>query len=135
MSDQGTRPEGAAVRTTPDTFFGGFTLMVSGAAHVIAAVSILQRGSYLPVPSVSVAGRPGDAWAWVLVALAVVAAPVGFLVVRGQRWACVAGVTIAMTSAVVNLALLQAFPLWALILIGFDVLVVYGLVVHRHWTS
>jgi uncharacterized membrane protein YjfL (UPF0719 family) len=45
-------------------------------------------------------------------------------------WARVAGVVIAFASAVANLASLAAYPVWSLIMIVFDVLIIWALIVH-----
>jgi hypothetical protein len=45
-------------------------------------------------------------------------------------WARVTGVVVAGLSAVVNLLDIAAYPLWSLIVIAVDVLVIYALVVH-----
>jgi hypothetical protein len=45
-------------------------------------------------------------------------------------WARVAGIAVAMVSALVNLAFLSAYPVWSLTVIALDVLVVYAIAVH-----
>jgi len=41
-----------------------------------------------------------------------------------------AGVVIAFLSALVNLAFISAFPVWSVILIALDVIVIYAITVH-----
>jgi hypothetical protein len=48
----------------------------------------------------------------------------------GAMWARVAGIAVAMISAIVNLAFLAAFPLWALTMITLDVIIIYAITAH-----
>jgi hypothetical protein len=40
------------------------------------------------------------------------------------------GVLLAGLSALVNLAFIEAYPIWSMLIITFDVLVIYALIVH-----
>jgi hypothetical protein len=53
---------------------------------------------------------------------------VGFSVASGQEWARWVAVFVACVSAIAHVAFIVAFPLWAVIMIALDVLVIYGLV-------
>ena len=55
---------------------------------------------------------------------------VGIGVFAGQMWARVAGIVVAAVSILVNVAFLPAYPIWIMIVIGIDVLVIYALAVH-----
>ena len=55
---------------------------------------------------------------------------VGFGVLVGQTWARVVGIALAVISAVINLAFLAAYPVWGVILIALDVVVIYALAMH-----
>jgi hypothetical protein len=48
----------------------------------------------------------------------------------GNPVARVAGVVLAALSAVVNLAFLAAYPIWSVLVIALDVVVIYAIVVH-----
>jgi hypothetical protein len=70
------------------------------------------------------------AWGWTHLLLGVVAVAAGFGVLLGQMWARVAGIVIALLSALVNIAFVSAYPVWSTIIIATDVLVIYALAVH-----
>jgi hypothetical protein len=55
---------------------------------------------------------------------------VGFGVMTGAMVARVLGIAFAVISAIVNLAFIAAYPVWAVIIIALDVLVIYALAVH-----
>ena len=54
----------------------------------------------------------------------------GFGVLVGQTWARVIGIALAVISAIINLAFLAAYPVWGVILIALDVVIIYALAMH-----
>ena len=71
-----------------------------------------------------------SAWGWTHLIIGIIVVLAGLGVLAGQTWARVVGIGLAMISAVVNLAFLSAYPVWATIIITLDVLVIYALAVH-----
>jgi hypothetical protein len=66
-------------------------------------------------------------WGWVhlLVGLVMIATSVGLFMMKGfARWL---GIFIAALSAVLQVGVLTAFPVWGLIVIALDVVVIYQL--------
>ena len=70
------------------------------------------------------------AWGWLHLVLGVVAVIAGYGVIVGERWAQIVGIVLAGVSAIVNLAYIAAYPLWSVIVIAVDVIVIYALAVH-----
>jgi len=48
----------------------------------------------------------------------------------GQSWARAVAVILAMISAIVNVGFLGAYPLWGVLMITLDLLVVWAVMVH-----
>jgi hypothetical protein len=68
-------------------------------------------------------------WGWVhlLLGLVMIATSVGLFMMKGfARWL---GIFFAAVSAVLQVGVLPAFPIWALIVIALDVVVIYQLTV------
>ena len=53
----------------------------------------------------------------------------GLSLLTGEAWARFTGVVLAMASALSQLAFISALPLWSVVIIGIDVLVIYALLV------
>jgi hypothetical protein len=65
------------------------------------------------------------------IGLAMVAVSVGLFTVRGwARWGAIAFATI---NAITQVSVITAFPIWALVVIALDVIVIYQLT--THWYS
>lgn len=69
-------------------------------------------------------------WGWTHLLLGVLILVSGLGVLSGNIAARAVGVVLAVLSVLVNLAYLEAYPLWGCIAITIDVLVVYALTVH-----
>lgn len=133
-------PSGRAThqRPTPESFgwlgwviFAGVIMIIMGAFHAITGiVAILDPGFYVVGQDGLVVSANYNAWGWLHVGVAIVVVLAGFGVLAGQTWARVVGIVMAVLSAIVNLAFLPAYPVWATIIIALDVVVVYALAVH-----
>ena len=111
--------------------FAGVVMITLGAFHVIdGLVALFEKGYYQVNSSHLVVHVNYSAWGGAHLALGVLFILVGFGVLVGQTWARVVGIALAVISAVVNLAFLAAYPVWGVILIALDVVVIYALAMH-----
>jgi hypothetical protein len=111
--------------------FGGLMMIVAGTFHAMAGLVGLFNDSYWLVPSQDlVVTVDYTTWGFVHLAIGVLAIAAGAGILAGQAWARATGVVLAVISALVNIAFLAAFPLWAMLIIALDVLVIYALVAH-----
>jgi hypothetical protein len=106
-------------------------MIVLGAFQVIEGlVAVFQDGYYLVTPSHLVIHVDYTVWGWVHFGIGAVMVVAGLGLFTGQLWARILSIILASASAIINLAFLAAFPFWGLIIIGFDVLVIYAAAVH-----
>ncbi len=111
--------------------FAGTIMVMLGAFHVIQGVVALVDDKYFLVTrSGLVVTADFTAWGWVHLITGVVVLVAGVFVFAGQIWARTVGVIVALVSAVFNLGFLAAYPLWSLIMIALDVMVILALTVH-----
>jgi len=111
--------------------FGGLMMIVAGTFHAMAGLVGLFNDSYWLVPSQDlVVTVDYTTWGFVHLVIGVLAIAAGAGILAGQTWARATGVVLAVISALVNIAFLAAFPLWAMLIIALDVLVIYALVAH-----
>ncbi|EHR51836.1 hypothetical protein SacmaDRAFT_3622 [Saccharomonospora marina XMU15] len=125
------RPEPQSFGWLGWVVFAGVIMILMGAFHAITGiVAILDPGFYVVGQDGLVVSVNYNAWGWVHVGVAALVILAGFGVLAGQLWARIVGIVLAVLSAIVNLAFLPAYPVWATIIIALDVVVVYALAVH-----
>ena len=69
-------------------------------------------------------------WGWILLILGVVEMVVSWGILSGQTWAQVVGIIIASVAIVLNVLSLSIYPIWGLIALVIQVLVIWALAVH-----
>lgn len=69
-------------------------------------------------------------WGWVHVVIGIVLIGTGFLIVMSKLVGRVLGITIVFVSGLANFASLPYYPLWSLILLALDVLIIWALATH-----
>ncbi len=111
--------------------FAGVTMIVLGAFSIIEGlVAVFQTGFYHVGANNVIVHVNWATWGWVHFGIGVAAVLVGFGVLTGQMWARVLGIAIAVISAIVNLAFMAAYPVWGVIIIAIDIVIIYALAVH-----
>jgi hypothetical protein len=111
-------------------YFAGAMMAVLGIFEIIEALTALYKHAYYVVAPNSIVTFSFTTWGWIHLIIGIVVLLAGFAVLAGQMWGRVIGVLIAIISAVVNLVFLPAYPIWSILVILIDILVIYALVVH-----
>jgi hypothetical protein len=111
--------------------FAGVMMIVLGAFQIIEGLAaVFQRSYYLVTSGNLLVHVSYSVWGWVHFGIGVAIVGVGLGVMTGAMWARVLGIAFAVISAVVNLAFIAAYPVWGVIIIALDVVVIYALAVH-----
>ena len=111
--------------------FAGVIMMMLGTFHAIQGLVALFNDEYYLVSSSGlVLSLDYTAWGWVHLIAGAVLVGAGLGVFGGQVWARAVGVTVAVISAIVNVAFLAAYPIWSLMMIALDVVLILALTVH-----
>ena len=71
-----------------------------------------------------------EAWGWLYLILGIVVFAAGVGVFRRSAWAIAVGVAVAAIGAVLNMLWIFQYPVESLVLIGLNVLVLYGLILY-----
>lgn len=111
--------------------FGALMMIMLGIFQAITGlVAIFDDGYYLVGPSGLVVNVDYTAWGWLHLAIGAIALIAGFGLLSGAFWGRVLGVGVAVVSAIVNFAFIAAFPIWSIMIITLDVLVIYAIAAH-----
>ena len=69
-------------------------------------------------------------WGWIHLVVGAVVVVAGVFLFRGAVWARAVGVAVAAVSAVLNFMWLPHYPIWSILIIAVDVLVIWALTAH-----
>ena len=128
---QGTRAASKPSGWVGWVVFAGVVMITLGAFHIIdGLVALFEKGFYSVNSSHLVVHVNYSAWGGAHLALGALFILVGFGVLVGQTWARVVGIALAVISAIINLAFLAAYPVWGVILIALDIVIIYALAMH-----
>ncbi len=143
MTDTSHRPGQAAAAGPPPTAagpptawagwvtFGGVMLIMIGLFQIVQGiVALVQDEYYLVTQTGLVVNMDYTAWGWTHLVLGIIAGLTGIGLLAGNTLARVVGVVIAAVSALVNMLFIPAYPVWSLIVIILDIVVLYALIVH-----
>jgi hypothetical protein len=112
-------------------FFAGVMMVIVGVFQLIKALTALFNQHYLLVTGSGLAVHVDiSAWGWAHLVIGLVLIASGYGVVVGKMWGRVLGIILTAVSAIVNLLDIAAYPLWSIIIIAVDVVIIYALAVH-----
>jgi hypothetical protein len=111
--------------------FAGIMMILVGTFEAFEGLAAIFKDEFFVVTNNGLLVSANyTAWGWLHLILGAVVVAAGCGVFVGKTWARVVGITLAMLSATVNLAFLAAYPVWSVIMITLDVIVIYALAVH-----
>jgi hypothetical protein len=105
----------------------GVLIMLAGFFNVIDGAVAIYNSHYF---SSHLVFGDLESWGWAMLILGIIAFLTGVAILAGQAWAGYLGIVLAMLNAIAQLLNLPAYPLWSIIIIAIDVLVIYGLTVY-----
>ena len=111
--------------------FAGVLMVILGAVHAFQGLVGIFKDEYFLVSTSGLALKLDfTAWGWIHLLIGVIIVLAGICVLAGQMWARIVGVILAALSLLANVAFLAAYPLWSLIMIALDIVIIMALTVH-----
>jgi hypothetical protein len=108
--------------------FAGVLFLVAGIWNVIAGWTALVRKEYFAETSLIFQNLQVTGWVWIGVgALQVLTS---YLVFTHRRSGQVIGIVLAALSMFVWFFTIGAYPVWAMMIVAIDALIIYGLAAH-----
>jgi hypothetical protein len=109
------------------TGFAGMMLATVAIFQILEGISAIAKNE-IYVTTVNYAYKFDlTAWGWVHLILGVIALATGIGIVLSQTWGYVVGIAVAVLGAVTSFAFLPYEPLWSLVIVAFNVFVIWGL--------
>ena len=110
--------------------FAAAIMVLLGSLHIFQGFVALFRDTYAIVLDEGVITVDHTAWGIVHILGGLIILAAGFGVLQGKIWARTVGVIMAMISAILNVAMMEAFPIWSLTMVALDIVIILALTVH-----
>jgi hypothetical protein len=107
--------------------FAGVMMMLIGTFHAFTGLAAIIENEFFVVGPKYAYELDVTAWGWLHLIFGVIVAAAGYGVFSGATWARVVGITLAAISAVANFFFIPYQPVWAILIIALDVLVIAAL--------
>ncbi|HSX15117.1 MAG TPA: hypothetical protein VLE72_04440 [Candidatus Saccharimonadales bacterium] len=110
--------------------FASFMMVLVGLFQAFVGLTAIVKDAFFVVTENVLVNVDVTRWGWVHLILGIVIVAAGIAVMQGKVWARTVGVLLALISAVANLAFVPYYPIWSIIVIVIDVVVMHALIVH-----
>ena len=107
--------------------FAAVILFLSGAFSGLYGLAAVLNDKVVAVGGRGVIVADFTTWGWIHMGLAAVMIATALGLFSGQSWARWTAVLLCILNAILQLTIITAFPIWALIVIALDVTVMYQL--------
>jgi len=111
-------------------YFASMMMLILGILQAISGlVAIFHHGFYVAGPHGLIVWNY-TTWGWINLILGILVAITGMAVASGRTWARVVASIFIVINAIDNIAFLPAYPIWSIIALIVDALVLYAITVH-----
>ncbi|MFG1694192.1 hypothetical protein [Nonomuraea sp. NPDC049309] len=124
----GHRPSGWVVGLA---YFAGSMMVLSGLFGALSGIAAILRDDVYVFRGDYVFKWDLTAWGWVHFAIGVLIFLAGLAVFAAQAWGRAVGIVLAVLSAVANFLFLPYYPLWSVLIIVLNVLVIWALTMYN----
>jgi hypothetical protein len=111
--------------------FAGAIMILLGCFHAIEGLTAILKDKFFVFTANNyLISIDVTTWGWIHLIGGALVAVAGFFVFSGAVWARAVGILLASLSMIANFLFLPYYPIWALMMIGLDVLVIWALARH-----
>jgi hypothetical protein len=111
-------------------YFAGFMMLMMGFFQAVLGLTALLNDKFYLALHGKLLAFDFTTWGWIHLVLGIVVLLAGMSLFSGSMWARVVGVLLATVSILVNFTFLSVYPLWSIVVMIVDVLIIYALTVH-----
>jgi hypothetical protein len=112
------------------TYFAAILMMLSGGFEILQGLSAIIRKHLYVVNSDYIYKISVTGWGWIHLILGVIVLLAGIALLGGALWARIVGIALAGLIAIANFLWLPYYPVWAIVLIALNVVIIWALAAH-----
>lgn len=110
--------------------FAAVMMILSGITHLIYGVAGMGSQNWYIYTSTGAYLLSFDAWGWSILITGILLILAAMLLLAGNILGRITGVVLALASIVFNVGLIGAAPIWSIIVIAVDILIIYAITAH-----
>ena len=110
--------------------FAGVMLIIGGSLGLIFGIIAAVNDNWVVFTNRGQVSLDLSTWGWVHIIVGAIVVLAGFGVFTGNILARIVGVAVAVVSLIANFLWLPVYPVWAIIILTIDVLVIWALTAH-----
>jgi uncharacterized YccA/Bax inhibitor family protein len=111
-------------------FFAAIMMIVLGIFGVFEGLAAIIKSGFYHVPPNYYVNINASGWGWIHLIISIIVILAGFALFQGATWARVVGIFMASVSAIANFLFIPYYPIWSLLIITLDILVIWALAAH-----
>jgi hypothetical protein len=125
---EGRSVEPSTVRRSGLVTFAGVLAIVIGAYNTVSGIAAIAKDDRTEAAVEVLFDIDISVWGWFWLVLGVIQIIVGALIIYRHATGLVLGVTWAAVSALMTVFVIFVFPIWALIVLGVNVMIIWILI-------
>lgn len=111
-------------------YFAGAMMLLLGGLQALSGLVGIFKDTFYVVGQSALVAFSYTTWGWINLIVGILIFLAGLAVMNGSAWGRVIGVFLAVLSAVANVAFLPSYPIWSVIALLVDLMVIFALTVH-----
>ena len=112
------------------TYFAAIMMMLSGGFEILQGLSAIIKKNLYVVNKDYIYKINVNGWGWIHLILGVIVLLAGIALLGGSLWARIVGIAMAALIALANFLWLPYYPVWAIVIIAVNVVVIWALAAH-----
>ena len=113
------------------TVFAAAMFMMSGLAQALTGIAAIINDAFLVRVGGYIYAFDATTWGWIHLLLGAALVAVGAFILMDRPWANLVGIILAVLNGLLNFLWLPAAPIWAVVFIAINVLVIWALATTR----
>jgi hypothetical protein len=110
--------------------FGGMMMILVGTFNAVEGLAGIFDNGFYPTNNTALFNVNLTGWGWYMLVMGLVLVATGMGVIAGKVWARAVAVVVLMLNALSHLFSIPIYPVWAIIVITVDVVIIYAIITH-----